>query len=62
MNVLYYADNNEIEGESDVNEYGGHATAILWNTTEHLGCASSLCSGDENGDEWAYFVCQFDPP
>ncbi|CAM9455311.1 unnamed protein product, partial [Hapterophycus canaliculatus] len=42
-----------------VAEYGGHATQILWKSTEELGCIVANCSKD--GTPYTYLVCQYDP-
>ena len=57
MNAI---DNEEVDGFSKVTEYGGHATQILWKSTEELGCVVSTCT--TGGDDYTYLVCQYDPP
>eukprot|EP00752_Nemacystus_decipiens_P008156 g7295.t1 len=52
MNGFY---DSEVQTDS-VTGYGGHATQILWKSTEKLGCAISSCSGG------TYLACQYDPP
>lgn len=58
--VCMYVDNEEVEGFSKVTEYGGHATQILWKSTEELGCVVSKCT--TGGTPYTYLVCQYDPP
>lgn len=43
----------------DTSEYGGHATQILWNNTESVGCAVASCESD--GWRYNYLVCNYDP-
>lgn len=50
-------DASEVRTDS-VTSYGGHATQILWKSTERLGCATSVCTAGEA----VYLVCQYDPP
>ncbi|CAM9398466.1 unnamed protein product, partial [Pylaiella littoralis] len=60
MNGLY---NEEIENGGkpydSVTKYGGHATQILWKSTEELGCVTATC--DSSGGPRTYLVCQYYP-
>lgn len=54
-------DNDELEDDkgnayTDVDQYGGHATAILWDDTTEVGCAIAQCDSG-----WTYLVCQYSP-
>lgn len=52
-------DESEVQSDS-VTGYEGHATQILWKSTERLGCATTNC--DDSGSTKTYLVCQYDPP
>ena len=54
------SDVSEIQTDS-VDRYGGHATQILWKSTEQLGCATTECTGP-SGMARTYLVCQYNPP
>ncbi|CAM9194286.1 unnamed protein product, partial [Ectocarpus fasciculatus] len=43
-----------------VTEYGGHATQILWKSTEKVGCVLAGCTN--GGTPYTFLVCQYDPP
>ena len=50
------------ENQTDsVDMYGGHATQILWKSSEKLGCATADCT-DPSGMARTYLVCQYNPP
>ncbi|CAM9426140.1 unnamed protein product, partial [Pylaiella littoralis] len=49
----------EIEFDS-VTQYGGHATQILWKSTEEVGCIAAECSS--GGSPHTFLVCQYNPP
>ncbi|CAM9721826.1 unnamed protein product [Ascophyllum nodosum] len=50
---------DELIVPSDVTTYEGHATAILWKSTERIGCAVAKCEKD--GWYTHTLVCNFDP-
>ncbi|CAN0276754.1 unnamed protein product [Ectocarpus sp. 4 AP-2014] len=41
-----------------VTDYIGHATQILWKSTEKVGCVLAQCT---DGDTYTFLVCQYDP-
>ena len=53
-----HADETEIQADS-VEDYGGHATQILWKSTTELGCAVLSCDSDVF--MYTYLVCQYNP-
>eukprot|EP00904_Undaria_pinnatifida_P001107 jgi/Undpi1/10998/HiC_scaffold_30.g13298.m1 len=55
MEALY---ETEIQADS-VEDYGGHATQILWKSTTELGCAVLSCDSDVF--MYTYLVCQYNP-
>ncbi|CAN0322699.1 unnamed protein product [Ectocarpus sp. 12 AP-2014] len=56
MEGLYY---DEVQFDS-VLQYGGHATQILWKSTEQVGCVVARCTN--GGTPYTFLVCQYDPP